>query len=423
MPGLNRFFTAANPLILIALLLGFAAQAVAQQPHSSRERTAQLLAQRTAPRGRPAQSAEEFLKRLPAGVKAELDIPYREGNPAWKLDLVMPAELGDKPRPGIVSIHGGGWAYGDKRRGAQNAVRYAQRGYVCISVNYRMTGEAPFPASVEDVKNAVRWFRAHATKYNVDPNRIGGSGHSAGAHLVAMLGVAGPNAGLEGDGPYQEQSSLLNAVATMATPTDFLNWHRPIAQQRSINALLAGPPETLDQRARQASPITYVNADAPPFLLIHGTRDGTVDVSQAKRFAAALEQAGAKQVEQMILEGASHTPSRDHPVEIRQRVEAFFDRTIGGDDVKPSQEETRASNKVRQPDRSAQRASSRQRPTPRNILDRVKANDKNGDGKITKEEASQMLLRFFDNWDTNGDGVIDQAELDARASGSPSGQP
>ncbi|NOX57077.1 MAG: alpha/beta hydrolase, partial [Planctomycetes bacterium] len=172
-------------------------------------------------------SDDAVRKRLPKGLEFIPNIAYREGNSrAWRLDLVMPKDQEGPPRPALVFVHGGGWRSGDKRRGyfLHGAIEYAQKGYVCITVNYRLSDEAPFPACVEDVKCAVRWLRAHAKKYHVDPNRIGGYGNSAGAHLVAMLGLVPPEAGLEGDGPYQDQSSRLQAVCASAIPTDFSDW-------------------------------------------------------------------------------------------------------------------------------------------------------------------------------------------------------
>ena len=147
---------------------------------------------------------------VPAGVQLLTDIGYREGSEKWRLDLAMPKENGGGPRPAHVIVHGGGWRSGDKGGGQWRSLplEYAAKGHVCISVNYRLTDEAPFPACVEDVKCAVRWLRANAEKYNLDPQRVGAYGNSAGAHLVAMLGLVGPEAKLEEDGPYQDQSSL-----------------------------------------------------------------------------------------------------------------------------------------------------------------------------------------------------------------------
>ena len=121
-------------------------------------------------------STEQMLKNAPKDVVIEPDIAYRPGDSkSWRLDLVRPRGQGGPLRPAIVFVHGGGWRNGDKRARTflEGAIRYAQKGYVCVTVNYRLTGEAPFPACIEDVKCAVRWLRAHAEKYNLDPERHG----------------------------------------------------------------------------------------------------------------------------------------------------------------------------------------------------------------------------------------------------------
>ena len=283
--------------------------------------------------GRQGMSSEELLKGAPEGVTIEPDIAYRPGDSkAWRLDLIMPSERGEKPRPGLVFVHGGGWRNGDKRAGTflQGAMEYAQKGYVCITVNYRLIDEAPFPACVEDCKCAVRWLRAHADSYNVDPRRIGGFGNSAGAHLVAMLGLAGPDTGLEGDGPYADQSSMLQAVCPSATPSDFLLFYpQGPSRRRSADGFLAGPEETFEERAKKASPVTHVSADAPPFLIIHGTKDNTVNVAHGDRLVEALEKAGAKDVTYIKIEGAGHGVFNQHADRTKPAMEAFFERTIG----------------------------------------------------------------------------------------------
>lgn len=127
------------------------------------------------------------------------DIAYREGNDAWKLDLANPQDDGKDLRPALVIIHGGGWSAGDKGDKVYRnmLVEYAMKGYVTISVNYRMQPKYSFVNCIEDVKCSVRWLRAHAAELRVDPERIGSYGHSAGAHLSMMLAVSSANAALE----------------------------------------------------------------------------------------------------------------------------------------------------------------------------------------------------------------------------------
>lgn len=282
------------------------------------------------PGARPSQQGQHPSIQVPEGVKLLTDVAYREGNEKWRLDLAMPEELGSAPRPAIVVVHGGGWRSGDKGGGQWRSLplQYASKGYVCISVNYRLTDEAPFPACVEDVKCSVRWLRANAEKYNVDPKRVGAYGNSAGAHLVAMLGLVGPDAKLEGDGPYPELSSLVQAVCCSATPTDFFNWGAPGRSFRGETGLLAGPAETLDERKKSASPISYVGPEAPPFLIVHGTADRTVPFSQGDSFAKALKEAGAKDVTFLKFEGAGHGVFGQHSDETHPAMEKFFARTF-----------------------------------------------------------------------------------------------
>ncbi|MCP5114844.1 MAG: alpha/beta hydrolase [bacterium] len=297
---------------------------------------AQSQQQQRRPRRQPPKplTVEQVRKQVPADVKWIPDIAYREGHEKWKLDLAMPAERGSKPRPALVIVHGGGWVGGDKRVGqwARYPIEYAENGYVAISVNYRLVQDAPFPACIEDVKNAVRWLRAHATEYNVDPERIGGYGNSAGAHLVALIGLATPDVGLEGDGPYQKHSSALQAVCASATPTDFVNWAKdkewPAGRrQRTFGENRA----SYDEIARNSSPITHVRGDAPPFLLFHGTADNTVPIAQSQRFTDAMREAGAKNITYMIIDGASHGVFTRNATLTYPAMLAFFNSTIGAD--------------------------------------------------------------------------------------------
>ena len=182
------------------------------------------------------------------------------------------------------------------------------------------------PASIEDVKCAVRWLRANAKKYNVDTKRIGAYGNSAGAHLVCMLGLVKAEANMEGDGPYQDQSSLVQAVCASATPTNFLLFDNQRQGQRTQpGELFAGPGETLEERARKASPSTYVAADAPPFLLVHGTADTTVNIKHGDTFHAALKKAGAKYLEYIRIEGDGHGVFHKSSNKTYPAMEKFFE--------------------------------------------------------------------------------------------------
>ena len=292
------------------------------------------------PRNSRSTSNEELLKRAPEGVTVVPDVAYREGNDAWKLDLAMPSQRGDRPRPAIVFVHGGGWRSGDKRAGnfIGPAMEFAGKGYVCISVNYRLVNEnTSITACIEDVKCAVRWLRAHADKYNLDPERVGAYGNSAGAHLVAMLGLCPASAGLEGDGPWQEHSSMVQAVVCSATPTSFLipmsNRARRRRDQQSDGPADAAPrntSSTMSEKVRkQISPITYVGAQAPPFLLVHEASDPVVGVYHSENFVKALREAGAKDVTfKRYEDGSGHGAFGANIKQTGPAREAFFTRTL-----------------------------------------------------------------------------------------------
>ena len=205
---------------------------------------------------------------IPEGIVVYHDLSYREGKSRqWKLDLAMKKDLSGKPRPGIVVIHGGGWIEGDKSSFASrehgvpgNIVDFAELGFVAATINYRLAGEAPFPAALEDCKNAVRWLRAHARDYNLDSDRIGAYGNSAGGHLAMLLGMVGPDAHLEGDGPYQDRSSLVQAVVSDSGPIDLVEQYRqrdappglrPLHGRSSGRAPLRRVPEGVAPRSDQ----------------------------------------------------------------------------------------------------------------------------------------------------------------------------
>lgn len=266
---------------------------------------------------------------LPDGVTVKKNQVYREGHNRWKLDIYLPE--GEAPkggRPGLVFVHGGGWKSGSKDGGqwALLPAAYAAKGYVCISVNYRLTGDGGgFPTCIHDVKNAVRWFRAHANQLGLDPKRIGAYGNSAGAHLVSVLGLVKKEADLEGDGTHLDQSSLVQAVCASATPSNFLSWK---GEQFSNRGLLEGDPETLIERATAASPITYAAKDAPPFLLIHAKDDRVVPFQQGKILAEKLKAAGAENVMLMSFESGGHGVFGAKQKETHLGMEAFFAKAL-----------------------------------------------------------------------------------------------
>ena len=223
-------------------------------------------------------------------IVVERDLVYGKGaDTDLKLDLAMP-KAGDGPFPAVVFLHGEGWRAGNRQQMNHFIEGMAGLGYVAITVEYRLVPAARFPAQVEDCKAAVRWLRANARKYRVDPDRIGVVGFSAGGHLAAMLGVTGKEDGLEGIGGNPGQSSRVQAVVTFFGPTDFStrDWSKDL-ENEVIVPFLGGSLADKSDVYKRASPINYVTRDAPPFLIFHGTDDKLVPIDQARRLAAKLK--------------------------------------------------------------------------------------------------------------------------------------
>ncbi len=281
----------------------------------------------------------EELRREP--IMFELDTPYAAtGNPRHRLDLYLPKNRKGEKLPVIVFFHGGGWMQGDKSYGTAALMPFLCTGqYAGASVGYRLSGEAQWPAQIYDCKAAIRWLRANARKYALDTDRIGVWGMSAGGHLALMLGVSGDVPELEGDiGPYKGVSSKIAAVvnffgvsellAIIGQPSDFDRTRSDAPEAKLIGGGLHENPE----KAKAASPITYVTANDPPVLTVHGTKDRTVPYDQAVRLDAALRKAGVPSYF-VIVKGGGHD---DFGTAADDRVKAFFEKYLRGKDVEIS---------------------------------------------------------------------------------------
>jgi acetyl esterase/lipase len=274
----------------------------------------------------------------PDNIVVLADLPYRTGpSKHWRLDLAYQKVPGGKPRPAIVVIHGGGWLEGDKssfvsrRRGVPgNIVDFAALGFVAVTINYRLSGEAPFPAALEDCKCAVRWLRAHAREYQIDPQFIGAYGNSAGGHLALLLGLVGPEAGLEGDGPYLTESSRVQAVVSDSGPIDLLVQDRQDRLRRVVRQFLGGPPEGERLATyKRASPRYWIRPKTPPLLLLYGGADAQVPVETADQFVVDLGRAGLKDVTYHRLAYVDHCPySLVRLPGLQPVVQEFFVRTL-----------------------------------------------------------------------------------------------
>ena len=258
---------------------------------------------------------------LPDNVEIIRDVAFgKGGEQVLKLHILRPKEKPAKPMPVLVYIFGGGWQHGDRNQGLRPLSRFAARGYFCVSIDYRLSDQAIFPAQIEDCKCAIRFVRAHAKEYNLDSQRIGVWGGSAGGHLSALLGTSGGVKELEGKGGWPEFSSAVQAVCATAPPTDFVTWGDDV--QPPVVKLLGGPVKEHKELAAQASPITYVHKGMPPFLLMHGDKDDKVPLSQSESLAAALRKAGAD-VTLHVVKGHGHAPFG--APELAKMVDEFFD--------------------------------------------------------------------------------------------------
>jgi acetyl esterase/lipase len=282
---------------------------------------------------KPAQVGQPAPMQRP-GIDVLRDLEYVPGgHKRHKLDLYVPEQVGQasdpaKRLPLIIWVHGGAWQAGDKRNCL--AARFPQRGYAVASINYRLSQHAIFPAQIEDCKAAVRWLRANAERYNLDPNHFGAWGASAGGHLVALLGTAGDVKEFD-KGENLHVSSRVQAVCNYFGPTDFTRMSQfPTRMDHDAadspeSKLIGGPIQQNHDKCQRANPITYLTKDDPPFLIVHGDKDPLVPHNQSQILFEALKKVGVN-VKFHTVEGGGHGGFRDPTVE--KMVERFFDEHL-----------------------------------------------------------------------------------------------
>jgi acetyl esterase/lipase len=263
----------------------------------------------------------------PPQVRIEKAISYLPADRLEKADLYLPEKFEDgKKYPGVLIIHGGGWTGGkrDAAREINIGTTLASHGYVCMSIDYLLhdpkSDKLCWPQNLHDCKTAVRWMRANQERLHLDTAHIGVIGGSAGGHLASMVGVTGPSDGLDPAGPYGEQSCAVSCVVDMYGPADLENW-------KDISALRQNRQQA-PELYKAFSVLTYLNKGDPPFLILHGTADTTVPLSQSETLAAALKQHGI-QHHLEIIEGAPHTfHLQPKQKDLRPLVLAFFDQHL-----------------------------------------------------------------------------------------------
>jgi acetyl esterase/lipase len=247
---------------------------------------------------------------FPQGVTGLADLTYStvEGFRPLTLDLYLPTRRSaDPPRPLIVFVHGGAWKGGHSRQSGafedwpKTLASLAAQGNVVSSVNYRLSGEAPFPAAMFDVKNAIRWLRAHADAYGIDRQRVLIWGNSAGGQLAALVAVSCKVTALSVPSPAENESDCVQGAIAWYGMFDFT-----AASPNEVEQRYLGCSGTKCEVAQLASPIRHVRAGLPPFLLIHGAKDRTVPAAQSEAFARALRASGVS-VDLLILPDADHS--------------------------------------------------------------------------------------------------------------------
>jgi len=259
----------------------------------------------------------------------ERDITYcTTDGVALKMDVHYPRAM-SKPAPVAVYVHGGSWSSGSKSDsiGMTDVPELLARGYLVASVDYRHAPEWKFPAQIHDVKCAVRFLRANAARFNLDPNRIGAWGHSAGGHLVTLLGTTDTRDGFEGSREYADQSSRVQAVVDMCGRADLHGM--PADKAKSV----FGAPNDSSDILDNASPIKFVSKDDSPFLILHGDKDAMVPLRVSQTLAERLKAAGVP-VTLVIVKNADHNfnpeggPMSPTRAEVTQMIADFFDQYL-----------------------------------------------------------------------------------------------
>jgi acetyl esterase/lipase len=242
-----------------------------------------------------------IIKQIPGQVEIRDDVVFGSGGGRdLKCDVFLPPD--DRTdRTGILLIHGGAWQQGDKAQLRGYGIQLARYGFICVCSEYRLSGEAAWPAQIHDCKAALRWMRSNAESLGMDAGRIAVSGNSAGAHLSLMVGASPNDAEFEGDGGSPGVDTSVGTVIAIYPPTRL----RTSGQPEGAIDRLFGSSDVDTETQDRASPITWLRQDFPPTMLIHGNGDKVVPVAETLNMYQGLSEVGAK-VEMHVYEGAPH---------------------------------------------------------------------------------------------------------------------
>ena len=275
-------------------------------------------------------------QQLAKRVEIARDVVYaRMGGRELALDMYWHPGA-DEPEPLLVWVHGGAWMSGDKTW-MPPVLYLLENGFAMASIDYRLSQEALFPAQIEDCKAVIRWLRANAARYNLNPDWVGAWGESAGGHLSALLGTAGGVTAWDQQGGNREYSSRVQAVCDWFGPSDLLQMgvmksgfdhNAPDAPEA---LLIGGPVQENKEKASQANPITYISPETPPFFIMHGEQDDVVPIGQSELLHRALVEAGLDST-LMVIPGMGHGVmelGEERWAELQRSVVDFFKRTLG----------------------------------------------------------------------------------------------
>lgn len=272
-----------------------------------------------------------------------LDIPYADESKAQCLDIYLPEE-GEGPFPILIHIHGGGFALGDKRDDHMDAyLDGIRRGFAVASIEYRLSGEAIFPAAVLDCREAIRFIKKHGKEYKIDTGRIAVIGGSAGGNLTAMLAMNIPNGEFDGEkaADVYDETPFVNVAIDQFGPMNFKTMDDQARQNKISHPDHDEPnspeskylgiaiPEAPDELCAKANPASYVSKAMCPLLVQHGTVDRLVPYEQSVEFVQAIrEKLGEESVEFVPLEGADHEDKMFTTKENMDLVFAFINRNL-----------------------------------------------------------------------------------------------
>jgi acetyl esterase/lipase len=267
-------------------------------------------------------------RSVPESVIWQPDVEYANpGDEHLLLNLARP-KSGEGPFPAVLCIHGGGFRAGTRDSYDGLCIKLAQRGYVAATITYRLAPKYKFPAAVQDSKAAVRWLRANAAAFKINPDKIGVTGGSAGGHLAQFLGVTAHVPEFEGNGGNAEQSSSVACVVNFFGPSDFTkSYGKSVDAAQVLPLWLGGNLETARRLHIKASPLYWVTPDSAPTLCVHGTEDKYVAYEQAVWIVDKLK-AAAVEAELLTLKGAGHGFKGADAQTAEQALFDFFDQKL-----------------------------------------------------------------------------------------------